>query len=563
MMDSCHSDSVLPVWVRKRDGQMEPFDPEKINQTLFAALRTLGRPDAFVARELTDSVLHFLATESGSSVIASADIHDWVVKVVRELGQPDLAQAYAEYAQSRSRRTEAEGGDVAQGVGPTLAQITQWLRGVPQAEQIRGRIADAVLEAFSLRHVLSPNLTTAVQDGLLALGGLTSPRELSAAVVRLLAIQRESPEAALDGFALLRRVRNYVSDTVALDTPERELSLHGLRIGEVPAWLRHLNAAASFLGLRVILNLGAGHGEKNGGRLGCGSLFTESEAAQSEDRLRGFREVLVEETLALGPTSAVGIDWHLSPSDFEPGDGQKRFLALLRAALRGQPIRFVRGRAGSPKPLAEGLDEKHPAILLWATLNLGTLRQRIGKVTDPEELARRTLSLVRLAISAGTQKRDFIRTCPQGHRPPFLLDQAAVGIRLAGLMEIVAEAFGGPDALAASEAWAFAGRFYQVLADALPAEARRGALPVVLEDRTTTSLGARNCEGLLRLGRNVARLHDAAGRGTWLVGMSDCAATDVSGIAKFLEGLWKRSALCRIALMPVTPHEETTPLFDR
>src|SRR5260370_36407187 len=84
-----------PAWVRKRDGSRFPFDADKISQALFAATETLGRPDAFLARELTDGALHFLAVETDDDTITTAQIAEIVGKTVRELGQPALAEAFA------------------------------------------------------------------------------------------------------------------------------------------------------------------------------------------------------------------------------------------------------------------------------------------------------------------------------------------------------------------------------------------------------------------------------------------------------------------------------------
>ncbi|MGH9811468.1 MAG: ATP cone domain-containing protein, partial [Terriglobia bacterium] len=84
-----------PAWVRKRDGSRVPFEADKISQALFAASETLGRPDAFLARELTDGVLHFLAVEKEDDTLTTAQIVEIVGKTVRELGQPALAEAFA------------------------------------------------------------------------------------------------------------------------------------------------------------------------------------------------------------------------------------------------------------------------------------------------------------------------------------------------------------------------------------------------------------------------------------------------------------------------------------
>ena len=61
------SDAPLPVtpeWVIKRDGQVVPFEADKISRSIFAATENHSRSDAFLARELTDSEVHFLAADT-------------------------------------------------------------------------------------------------------------------------------------------------------------------------------------------------------------------------------------------------------------------------------------------------------------------------------------------------------------------------------------------------------------------------------------------------------------------------------------------------------------------
>src|ERR1700722_13424434 len=87
----------MPIsFVRRSDGRLTPFDADQICQSLFAAGEQLGCPDAFLAREMTDSVVHFLADEADSGTVSTTQIAEVVEKVVRELGQPELARAYAE-----------------------------------------------------------------------------------------------------------------------------------------------------------------------------------------------------------------------------------------------------------------------------------------------------------------------------------------------------------------------------------------------------------------------------------------------------------------------------------
>src|SRR4051794_40922942 len=93
----------LPAWVTTRDGRVEPFDADRIAQALFAAGEALGTPNAFLARELTDAVLHFLRQDAGQSIPTAAYVAEQVAKVVRELGQPALAQAFAARHDGRAK----------------------------------------------------------------------------------------------------------------------------------------------------------------------------------------------------------------------------------------------------------------------------------------------------------------------------------------------------------------------------------------------------------------------------------------------------------------------------
>src|SRR5437660_914682 len=111
-MEASRPRPALPAWVRRRDGRLAPFEADRISHALFAATETLGRPDAFLARELTDGVLHFLAEACDEPIPTTAWLADLVVKVVRELRQPELARVLAEQAQHQ---------DTSPGEGPPPA----------------------------------------------------------------------------------------------------------------------------------------------------------------------------------------------------------------------------------------------------------------------------------------------------------------------------------------------------------------------------------------------------------------------------------------------------------
>src|SRR5947209_10927711 len=102
------TDPVPPAWVSKRDGRLVPFEADKISRALFAAGEGLGRADAFLARELADGVVHFLALEADGTP-TTEQVAEVVVKVVRELGQPALAEAFADFARRRDRSAPRPG----------------------------------------------------------------------------------------------------------------------------------------------------------------------------------------------------------------------------------------------------------------------------------------------------------------------------------------------------------------------------------------------------------------------------------------------------------------------
>ena len=85
-----------PELVRLPAGGTEPFEPERIARSLFAAAERIGAADPFLARELTEGVVHFLAAECDGRPATPTQIAEVVAKVIRELGHPALAKAFEE-----------------------------------------------------------------------------------------------------------------------------------------------------------------------------------------------------------------------------------------------------------------------------------------------------------------------------------------------------------------------------------------------------------------------------------------------------------------------------------
>ena len=162
---------VAPVpWVIKRDGRQAPFEADKISRSLFAASEELDGGDAFLCRELTDGILHFMAQEfADQTPTTKRFIADLVVKVVRELGHPALAQQYLKDTARPSNRPREHSK-------PWGHKQVEWLtRKVSQrlaAAQTNPQAAmeDYLAGHFALSQVYTADLVAVHTDGLIDLG---------------------------------------------------------------------------------------------------------------------------------------------------------------------------------------------------------------------------------------------------------------------------------------------------------------------------------------------------------------------------------------------------------
>jgi hypothetical protein len=120
-----------PAQVRKRDGRLVPFEADRISRTRLAAGEHLGRPDAFLARELTDCIVHHLAAECDGGIPV-------IVLTTEPLGLPLLDGPFGPLTDSdaevlRAVAAEAGGGAparsaaVAGRVGRTQQRVIQVL----------------------------------------------------------------------------------------------------------------------------------------------------------------------------------------------------------------------------------------------------------------------------------------------------------------------------------------------------------------------------------------------------------------------------------------------------
>jgi len=390
--------SGLPAWVKKRGGRLEAFDADKIVRGLFAATEACGRPDAFLARELTDGVLLFLMRDLAGQTPSSSQIADLITKVVRELGHPVVARAFAEFAQSRgraARKASARYGDPLTGepadsvLGPTADQIASWLDKNPTEAGVIDQAGRLALEQFSLSRVFSRDVAAAAQEGFVRLGGLASPRRL-----QTLVLPGPLRTGILEAFADARQL---AGDLIVWDSPELQTGSRESAAGLAS----HFDLAVRLSGLSAVVNLNIAEAPPWAGAIAGGPLFAESmsPARQAAEAARSMAEGF------LASTTNVRIDWHLGERDF--ADGAPVWIPV--DSHLGTRVSYVLDRPDRPVALAEGLDRTHGACLLEVGIRLPRLAAEPAVRRDPNLFLRKLGSLTRLALSAAARKREYLR----------------------------------------------------------------------------------------------------------------------------------------------------------
>jgi hypothetical protein len=475
-----------PAWVHKRDGQLVPFDADKISRSLFAATEELGRPDAFLARELADGVVHFLTAESEGTTPTTAQIAELVVKVVRELGQPALSEAYARFAGKSPRAIPPMGASpTARPAGPAVPSgevVLRFEAGAPLAD-----VLPACVREYTLQSVYTRDLVAAQGDGLLTLVGLQSPNELAGCVL--------GPPLNLETglIAHLEQLRHFVGRFVALDGPEHLLAANGR--SDVARFVHEFAIGLRLTGLHGVINLNSAAPPSWAGELAAGPLFAAQQRVPHAETLTRLADELLDQLLhppsSIPQEPAWRIDWHLGERDFDEAPARReRLQRLARLALEGAPLAFAFDRPRRPVALAEGVDRQHPAELLLVGLNLPRLTEQPGISGDPNKYLSKLGSLARLALSAGVQKREYLRRLERDRPHPategpaltsgFLLDRARLVVAPVGL-DAVVRSFTRKGLSAGGAALDFGRHIVQRLRDVLRQDGRHAHLDTCLD----------------------------------------------------------------------------------
>jgi len=91
-------------FVRKRDGRLEEFDPEKIESAIFSAAKAVGGENTEKAQEITRRTISFLEVLYKEDRIPTVEnVQDLVEKVLIENGHAKTAKAYILYREQHSK----------------------------------------------------------------------------------------------------------------------------------------------------------------------------------------------------------------------------------------------------------------------------------------------------------------------------------------------------------------------------------------------------------------------------------------------------------------------------
>lgn len=556
-----------PAWVYKRDGQLVPFDADKISRALFAASEDLGRPDAFLARELADGVVHFLSLESEGATPTTEQIAEVVIKVIRELGQPTLAEAFARFARERTR-TSTKSQTVESRTSSEI--VLRFARGTPLSA-----VLPSCIREYALQSVFTRDLAAAQSAGLLTLTGLEIPNELAGCLLGPPINPREGWIGAIE------ESRRFVGRFIVIDGPEYLLaSQRRLAVSE---FVQDLANGLRLTGLQGIVNLNSNAPPSWAGELAEGPLFANQQRTAHSEQLRELADELAKELLhlarAIPETLALRIDWHLSERDFTTESAQpERIRQLTRLSLEGAPLAFVFDRPRRPAALAEGIDRRHPALLLGVGLDLPQLALQPGIDGDPAKFLAKLGSLARLALSAGVQKREYLRRLERSRTrltadspaltSGFLLDRARLLAAPLGL-DCVVQSFVHKGLSAGGSALDFAKQIVLRLRDVLRQDGRMTHLDTCLDgpfrfyfnDAVERGDGwptAENVAGLTGWDataplksqlRSAGVLHGLAEHGTLALFLPEDEKLSPEQIVQWLQTAWQQTDVVRLRLV--------------
>lgn len=415
------------------------FDGDRISQMLFAAAERLGTPDPFLARELSDSVVHFLRVEFEGSQPSPAAVLEAIEKILGELGNPRIARALVAGADEFF-------------TGPLTIQAVA----MPTLADLRRRSLNPRLREWSLANIFPPQVTAAIEQGLVTPGELESPLQLAGGYL-------ESSDPGGDALAFLDQIevaRSRYSTFVALDvSPTRDAA----------ALTRALLVATRLSGLRAVVHFNRRRNDRS--TADERDLFGHP-ANDSGDSMAMAKAIV--EALSGSPAD-VEIAVHLGQPDWDVEPVLGDLITALHCA-GGASLYFDRPRR--PTWLAEGLPDDFPAVLTTVELDLASLLRVSPSIQDAGQFQTKLGSMARLALSVGHAWLDHLRRMGSAEvRQGFLAERSVLVVRVTGWAEVSEKL-----ALGEANRQQFRGQCWRLIRDALADDRPHGLRAVLAGD---------------------------------------------------------------------------------
>jgi hypothetical protein len=532
-----------PFQIRLDDGRMTPLEPDLVCQTLFALTEELGRPDAFLARELTDGVVYFLREEGCDTILSNQELSEQIIKCVRELGHPMMAQLLAAR------------GDSIFGTPQDTAN-TNVVAAAFVGNESRSMTDDSVLPTseLPLAEVYPRDVVSLHHNGLLKLTGLAHPFQISGSVLG----SPVNPEARdLDIGAAIGNARIHTAGFVAVDGPDIALArLAGSASELATQFVREVDRALAVHHLRAVVNLNQADPPAWAAPGRQGPLFSGLEGATEPARLQEVAVAIARQLL--DGAGQVEVAWHLSSSAFQAVE-LSNLIKVLRSEHQDRRVTFVLDRSRQPQMLAPGLTRQHVGVLTAVGVQLDRLAQQISTV-NPEQFLHKLGSLCRLARSAGHAKYDFLRKHGRAELTRgFLLERARLVVVPLGLEAAVRHIMSKPVS-DGGDGTSFAAAIVECMHDALIREPPRNMdaaldeMPPVDELSSTAALSPSDPDSPPRQQIKAAgALHRIAGAGTAVIRVPEESAHTVEDIASWIRQAWHQTEVHRIRFVTQPP----------
>jgi ribonucleoside-triphosphate reductase len=157
--------------IRKRDGKIVPFDPEKIEAAVLKALKATGTEDRTTASAVTERVVHSLKKKFGYDIPGVEEVQD---AVEAELIAADLAECAKAYILYRNRRSEVRDSQsflkkideiVCGYVGQSDWRVAENSNTSYTISGLQAHISGAVIAEYTLKYIYPKEIAHAHRSG--------------------------------------------------------------------------------------------------------------------------------------------------------------------------------------------------------------------------------------------------------------------------------------------------------------------------------------------------------------------------------------------------------------